>query len=300
MIEISVVVPCRITNREELATLQEALHRILHQSIDRSRYEVVLVDDGSDINLCDELKVLPEYADMVSIIRHQKKGPAAARNNGIMRSKGETILFLGSDVLIQHNLLEAHLEVHGNNNGVVVINQVRAGEKTVLGKEYLEVNVGGFHEGVKYDMPSGAAFCTSCVSVRRQYIETEMFDDNFAFAAYEDTDVGYRLHRNGIKVMVAKRTSATHDHIHSVRSLRERSRRCGMAYAYLVKKHPKLRLGINCIPGSCSFYAKSVLYGVSFPIAYILSRLPFRYMAKCGMEAMCKYEFLRGVAKAKA
>jgi glycosyltransferase involved in cell wall biosynthesis len=56
--------------------------------------EIIVVDDGSTDH---SLKVLTAYSDRIRIIQQDNRGPSAARNAGILKSKGEWIALLDSD-----------------------------------------------------------------------------------------------------------------------------------------------------------------------------------------------------------
>lgn len=74
--------------------LLQAIDSVLlqaHQAI-----EIIVVDDGSTDNTA---KMLKERYPQVLYFYQENKGPAAARNIGIMHSKGDYIAFLDSDDL---------------------------------------------------------------------------------------------------------------------------------------------------------------------------------------------------------
>ena len=75
--------------------LPECLDSVLHQSLEESKYEIVLVDDGSTDSsgtLCDSYK-----ADNVTVIHKKNEGLGFARNTGVSHSRGKYIIFLDSD-----------------------------------------------------------------------------------------------------------------------------------------------------------------------------------------------------------
>lgn len=92
-LDVSIIIP--VYNVEEY--LEHCLDSIIEQTIDKSRIEVLLVDDGSTDSspeICDR------YAEKHSFFRvfHVKNGGVSnARNFGIENSKGKYILFLDSD-----------------------------------------------------------------------------------------------------------------------------------------------------------------------------------------------------------
>lgn len=91
--EVSIVIP--VYNVEEY--LDNCLSSLLKQTIDKSKIEVVLVDDGStdsSPSICD--RYAAEY-DFFHVYHIENGGVSAARNFGIDNSHGKYILFLDSD-----------------------------------------------------------------------------------------------------------------------------------------------------------------------------------------------------------
>ena len=88
MIEVSVVVPAYNAGR----TIDACLKGLLTQSVPPEGYEVIVVDDGSS----DETReIVGKYG--VRLIEQPRKGPAAARNRGVMEAKGQIVLFTDAD-----------------------------------------------------------------------------------------------------------------------------------------------------------------------------------------------------------
>lgn len=101
---VSVVVPNY--NREKLVL--EALQSIVAQTY--SPLEVIVVDDGSND---ESVKAITYFIDNVkpkevtiTLFRQENKGGNAARNIGILKSKGEFIAFLDSDDLWMDDKIE--------------------------------------------------------------------------------------------------------------------------------------------------------------------------------------------------
>ena len=100
--EISVIVP--VYNVENY--LKICLNSIINQSFDATKYEIILVDDGSTDNsgiICDN------YAKKYSNIRviHKKNGGLSdARNYGIDNANGKYLTFIDSDDAVGKYFLE--------------------------------------------------------------------------------------------------------------------------------------------------------------------------------------------------
>jgi glycosyltransferase involved in cell wall biosynthesis len=88
--KFSIIIPTY--NRSNV--IGEALDSVSAQTF--QNYEVIVVDDGSTDDTCEALK---PYADRIRYFKQLNKGPAAARNRGVVESRGEYIAFLDSDDL---------------------------------------------------------------------------------------------------------------------------------------------------------------------------------------------------------
>lgn len=88
---VSVIIP--IYNNEKY--LQECLSGVLKQTY--NNLEIILIDDGSTDSSGDICDKYSENNSKIKVIHQVNKGAAAARNNGILNSRGEYIVFLDGD-----------------------------------------------------------------------------------------------------------------------------------------------------------------------------------------------------------
>ena len=88
---VSIIIPAFITTPRQADLLAETLATIGTQTSDR--YEVIVVDDGSPV----DLEALVASHGRVVTLRQHNGGPAVARNAGLARSRGEYLVFLDGD-----------------------------------------------------------------------------------------------------------------------------------------------------------------------------------------------------------
>lgn len=99
----SIVIP----NYNKGNYIKECLDSIFNQTLDRSKYEVLFIDDGSIDNSLDIIK---NYD--VKLFKTNRKMAGGARNKGIENATGEYILFLDSDDYLYSNDVLEKLDKH--------------------------------------------------------------------------------------------------------------------------------------------------------------------------------------------
>ncbi|MCA9064569.1 MAG: glycosyltransferase [Planctomycetaceae bacterium] len=104
---VSIIIPH--FDRSEL--LGETLHSL--QSQTHSKWEAIIVDDGSSVEHRLGIRKYTEHDTRIKIVdRHtQPRGPSACRNIGVKTAVGEYLLFLDSDDLLAPWCLEERLRL---------------------------------------------------------------------------------------------------------------------------------------------------------------------------------------------
>jgi len=240
-LDISVIVPT--FNRP--AILASCLGALENQSLAKSRYEVVVVDDSSDDTteqFCRGLS--PGFR--FCYCRERNSGAGAARNLGLNRARGKYVLFINDDTIASPILLEEHLLAQrsfpAKKSAVLgsFLYPSTAGRRALtyfLSKRpFLFPQVGmneGFYQGCAY-------FITCNLSVAREAVlAAGSFDSRFRVA--EDTELGIRLMAQGYEVLYWPAAGATHDHVNfRADDIVRRARSYGPATLLLLQKHPSL------------------------------------------------------------
>jgi glycosyltransferase involved in cell wall biosynthesis len=99
---ISIVVPVYNGAR----TIGRCIESLLAQNYPRELFDIIVVENGSTD---DTVQVLAAYTHVVTVLRSEERGPAAARNMGIAHSNKEIVAFTDSDCIADPNwLAELH------------------------------------------------------------------------------------------------------------------------------------------------------------------------------------------------
>ena len=110
----SVVIPSY--NRQPI--LEKCLQALRRQQLDSTveGYEVIVVDDGSTDGTWEWLVAEAREFPHLRSLWQNHQGPAVARNLGIEKAKGDTIVFIDSDLVVTDHFLQAHAEALKQSN----------------------------------------------------------------------------------------------------------------------------------------------------------------------------------------
>jgi GT2 family glycosyltransferase len=207
-IGVSVVIPT--FNRA--AQLERALAALSLQRTDPARFEVVVVDDGSNDSTADVLARPRPYR--LHALRQTNQGPGAARNAAIRAAVGEIVVFIDDDVVPDSGLIEAHLGTQAHGPAVAIgpmlppLDDVRqpvwsAWELRMLRKQYESMLTGRW-------APTPRQFYTANASVPREaLLRAGLFDVSFLRA--EDMELAYRLQDAGLPFRFVPDAKVVHD-----------------------------------------------------------------------------------------
>ena len=213
--ELTVVIPT--FNRRKV--LEQTLRRLAEQQTD-TPYEVIVVDDGSTDDTAPFAESLAaELPIPVRVLSQQNSGPASARNKGAALAAGKVLLFLGDDIWARPDLLERHLAFHRS----------RPDDRTALLGRVVwapEASPSPFMEwlgttGLLFAYESIAEpsavranmFYTGNVSLKTSFFRSQDgFDEAFADAALEDTELGLRLAAAGMTLVYDADAIGEHYH----------------------------------------------------------------------------------------
>ncbi len=239
---LAVVIPTY--NRR--AILERTLEALGNQS--QSDFRVVVVDDGSTDGTFAWLENRARTArqPQLSVLRQENQGQGQARNLGVRQVAEDLVLFLGDDVIPRGDFVAEHLAAHRGAvppRAVVGFTDWRRSEMRVT--PALEMaNVEGHQFGFAHMRPGAevpfTCFYTSNLSLPRNLLGDTPFDPEFAAYGWEDIELGYRLSREGVKLVYHPAAVAEHLHPMTLADLFARQRLVGRGLAALFKLHPEL------------------------------------------------------------
>jgi len=212
-------------------------------------FEVIVVDDGSRDDTWAELQ---QWRDAhpgalgLKIFTQQNTGQGIARNNGLQHADGELVLFIGDDIIPDPDFIEQHVRRHreiGVPCAVVGYTEwERSGMQVTPLLEY--VNEAGHQFGYRYmkdgdDVPY-TCFYTSNVSLPREILGSRPFDPEFRTYGWEDVELGYRLNKQGLRIVYNRQARARHLHPMDLSDFYRRQVKVGGAIGKIYAMHPEL------------------------------------------------------------
>ena len=209
-IQISVIVPT-FNAKSRLLLL---INSLKNQTC--KNFELIVVDDGSTDGTREAVMGLKNvisfslhyyYLDNTDIF-----GAGIARNFGANYAKGEVLLFLDQDCVAESHLIENHLKHHKDKSTVLGYyagygNSNKNYDFLKL-EEYVKNNqkipaIEEFRHELfenKRNKDAWKCFVSAHFSIKKQIFDFINFDESFTQWGCEDIDLGYRLHKEGIKI----------------------------------------------------------------------------------------------------
>jgi GT2 family glycosyltransferase len=298
-------------NRLDL--LKRVLHCLALQTLPKGQFEVIVVDDGSNVPAADRLD-LREYPFGLTILRQENAGPAAARHRGVLQARGEILIFIDDDMELPPRFLETHLGYHADGAPTAVFG-LYASDPKISDKSLFER-----YHGLKWDQLSrasaagtlvvdGTLLATGNASMRRKdYLRAGGFDLRLLRA--EDMALGLDLEELGVRLVFSEAAFSVHLSDHTVpEKWRARAFLHGQLEPGIARKHPSMAHAdpwrfafslplagrILCLPAVLAPKLGDPYATAIFRVAEAADRLGFERVALRGAGLVFAMEYFRGM-----
>jgi glycosyltransferase involved in cell wall biosynthesis len=236
---LSIVIP----TYNRLQILEKCLRALETQELSKENhiegYEVVLVDDGSTDGTLNWLATHKDEFTHLRCFEQNHAGPAAARNLGVEKAQGDTIIFIDSDLVVLSNFLQAHT------------NALLQGREKLGSDRFFTygavINTCNFTnptaEPYKITDFSAAFFATGNVAIPKHWLEKAgLFDTGFQLYGWEDLELGVRLKRLGLQLIKCPEAVGYHWHpafsLQQIPKLIDQEIQRGRMGVLFYQKHP--------------------------------------------------------------
>ena len=191
------------------------------RKLDYPNYEIIVVDNGSTDGSCEILKKNYPY---VKLIENKKNlGVAEGNNLGIYQAKGEYILLLNNDIVVDRDLLKELLTVLESNPGIGIVGPtmyyyddpkriwVGGGGKIYWNKGEADILRSNEIDNGQFDEITEVDYIASCALLTKKELFEEIgYMDTKYFAYWDETDWCVRALKAGYKVLYVPKAKMWH------------------------------------------------------------------------------------------
>jgi glycosyltransferase involved in cell wall biosynthesis len=194
---ISIIIP--LYNSEK--TIEKCLTAVFNSTF--QNLEVLVVDDDSKDNSVTIAESFPCRVLKLSY----NQGPSVARNWGARNAKGDVLLFIDSDIVIQRDTLSLFVDSLKSYSAVFGIYTKKPGTDGLLS---LYQNFYA-HKSIRETKELTSMLYSYCVGIKRDvFNEAGGFDERWLRATFEDVELGLRVTENGHQIYLNKKIEVVH------------------------------------------------------------------------------------------
>jgi len=251
MISVSLIIPT-YNQRERL---EFTLHTIQKQNYDNSKFEVIVINDGSTDSTLQYLSLV-EMNNLSIISLDQNKGRAYARNQGIKAAKNDILIFVDSDRILPPDFISRHVyNLRENHVSIGCVAELFEHDINKLFEDYKKQNVEfikaisrarlfNYYEFISqiYDKNGYSnhplrwcSLFTGNFGIHKSVFDSVgLFDENFVNWGFENLEFGYRVQKYGYSFILNKKAVNFHLYHNRDRMGEERNN----SHAVFLDKYP--------------------------------------------------------------
>jgi glycosyltransferase involved in cell wall biosynthesis len=207
-IDFSIIIPTRNRPRQ-LAVCLEALGNLDYF---RSRFEVIVIDDGSSPPIEPIASAFCDRLDL-KVWRQQNGGPASARNRGAKKAVGRYLAFTDDDCVPRNDWMKKLAARFGSLPDCIIggrtINTLPDNVYSSASQDLIDY----LYEYYNADHHNAVFFTSNNMSIRADHFRSlGGFDSGFPRAAAEDRNLCDRCRLQGFKMVYAPEIIVYHKH----------------------------------------------------------------------------------------
>jgi glycosyltransferase AglI len=291
---ISVIIP--VYNDPQ--GLRDTLNSLVNQKFEKSFYEIIIADNGSTDNTTNIAKYFVEkYPGLVKLIIEDKiQSSYAARNKGIVNSKGYIIAFIDADMKATPDFLK---KVYDFMSGEKIEYAGFNVEMELKNKSIITLYDNFYGFKIKNNLISKHFVATACLLVRREIFNKIGFFDTRLISG-GDREFGNRIWNAGYKQYFLDDIVAVHPLKNSIKGLMSRNFRIGRGIFQLSYYYPdryftdRRKVAVKYIlpdsPVDFMRKVKAKKKEFDFPLIYIIFFYFIRWLVKIAKYRGYTYE----------
>ncbi|MCP4423907.1 MAG: glycosyltransferase [Chloroflexi bacterium] len=223
-----------IPARNATGTIAQCIAACARQNgVERSTYEIVVVDDGSG----DETAVLAQKAGADKIIRHeQPQGAATARNSGISAAQGKIIFFTDADCAPTPDWLAA-MSAPFADPDMTGCKGIYATHQQQIVARFVQIEYEDKYDRLRSQPTIDFIDTYSAAYRRAALLDSGGFDTRIFYV--EDQELSFRLAADGRKMVFQPTAVVYHLHSDSLRAYVRKKFYIGYWKAQIMRLHPE-------------------------------------------------------------
>lgn len=165
--------------------LRKTIESVLKQSF--HDFEIIVVDDGSTDNTEEVVKKI--VSNKIQYFKKENAERAAARNFGVIKSKGQYVNFLDSDDVLYSFHLQVAADFINQHIGLEIFNF----GYDIKDEHNKLIRVVRNAQSINRNILGGNILSCSCVFIRRDIINKNQFNEDRQLSALEDWELWIRM-----------------------------------------------------------------------------------------------------------
>jgi GT2 family glycosyltransferase len=253
---VTVTVSFVIPTHRRADALRQTLERVTAVEHPPDALEVIVVDNAGERATEQVVAAFGAGAVPVRYERATEGGAAAARNHGARVSRGELLILLDDDILIEPSHVARHLKLRSSYGDCVSGGDWRLPDETItalqhtpfgrfrlaLERRYRDGEPGESLDPDRWQVPMLAA-CNLAL-VRDRFLELGGFDERFPYAGVEDRELSMRIRIAGLRLIRDDSIRLVHnDQLLTIEQFCAREQRSAATVAVLARIHPEADRG---------------------------------------------------------
>jgi cellulose synthase/poly-beta-1,6-N-acetylglucosamine synthase-like glycosyltransferase len=205
----SVIIP--VFNEEK--NIPDCLNSLLNQSLKHSQYEIIVIDDGSTDNTD---KIIEEnFSNSVKLIKQNKKGPAAARNKGAELAESDIIVFTDADCELDANWLREMIIPIEKQNVDGVQGRYKSKQNNIVAR-FTQHEIEQRYKLLNRKKYIDFVSTYSAAYKKEVFMSVGGFNTDYKISSGEDTELSYKLQKQGYKMIFNQNAICYHHHPESL------------------------------------------------------------------------------------
>jgi len=203
--DVSIIIPAFNKAEFSAACLKSIATKL---SSNGPTFEIVLVDNGST----DDTIKLKSIENLVYVQNKENLGFVGGCNSGFVKAKGKYVIFLNNDAEVTeawlttlYDTIEKDPSIGLVGSKIIYPNGVLQEAGGIIFKDANGLNYGKFDqaESYQYNYVRDVDYCSGAsIIIRRDLMEKfGGFDTLYQPAYYEDTDLSFKVRREGLRVV---------------------------------------------------------------------------------------------------